>query len=186
MFWRWEMDYYMKTIQFQQQQGFFQSEWPIYSLDCSCVQGNCLMPQNVWKTGNLIQCVYGRVKPWVVDVGGVEMSVTDLFLYWLFDRLIISIQRYFLLSSRLTANMSHGAKVEHSEWLCMKWHGALLYGVHRTSTETAAVSCGTSHASAVSTPLLWIFKKTLSKLVTHVEPHASTVSLLKRAENSTI
>ena len=42
-------------------------------------------------------------------------------------------------------------------WLCMKWHGAWLYGVHRTCAETAAVSCGTSHASAVSTPLRWIF-----------------------------
>ena len=44
-------------------------------------------------------------------------------------------------------------------WLCMKWHGAWLYGVHRTCAETAAVSCGTTHASAVSTPLRWIFKK---------------------------
>ena len=43
-------------------------------------------------------------------------------------------------------------------WLCMKWHGTCLYGVHRTCAETAAVSCGTSHASAVSTPLRWIFK----------------------------
>ena len=34
----------------------------------------------------------------------------------------------------------------------MKWHGAWLCGVHRTCAETAAVSCGTSHASAVSTP----------------------------------
>ena len=34
-----------------------------------------------------------------------------------------------------------------------------LYGVHRTCAETAAVSCGTSHASSVSTPLRWIFKK---------------------------
>ena len=32
-------------------------------------------------------------------------------------------------------------------WICMKWHGAWLYGVHRTCAETAAVSCGTSHAS---------------------------------------
>ena len=46
-------------------------------------------------------------------------------------------------------------------WLCMKWHGAWLYGVHRTCAETAAVSCGTSHASAVSTPLRWIFKNAL-------------------------
>ena len=41
-------------------------------------------------------------------------------------------------------------------WLCMKWHSAWLYGVLRTCAETAAVSCGPSHASAVSTPLRWI------------------------------
>ena len=63
-------------------------------------------------------------------------------------------------------------------WLCMKWYGAWLYGVHSTCAETAAVSCGT---------LRWIFKKTRYKnLVTHVEPHASTVNLLKRAGNSAI
>ena len=44
-------------------------------------------------------------------------------------------------------------------WLCMKWHGAWLHGVHRTCAATAAVSRGTSQASAVSTPLRWIFKK---------------------------
>ena len=65
-------------------------------------------------------------------------------------------------------------------WLCMKWHGAWLYGVHRTCAETAAVSCGTSHASAVSTSLRWIFKKTrYKKLFTHVKSHASAVSLLE-------
>ena len=46
-------------------------------------------------------------------------------------------------------------------WLCMKWHGAWLYGRHRTCTKMATVSCGTSHASAVRTPLRWIFKNTL-------------------------
>ena len=46
-------------------------------------------------------------------------------------------------------------------WLCMKWHGAWLHGVHRTYAETAVVSCGTSHASAVSTPLQQIFKNVL-------------------------
>ena len=41
--------------------------------------------------------------------------------------------------------------------MCMKWHGAWLYGVHRTCAETATVSCATSHVSAVSTPLRWIY-----------------------------
>ena len=40
-------------------------------------------------------------------------------------------------------------------WICMMWHvhGCLVYTEH---ARTAAVSCGTSHASAVSTPLRWI------------------------------
>ena len=54
----------------------------------------------------------------------------------------------------------------------------------------AAVSCGTSPASAVSTPLWWILKKEEKKcaikLVTAVEPHVSAVNLLKRAENSAV
>ena len=61
-----------------------------------------------------------------------------------------------------------------------------MYDVHRICAETAAVSCGTSHASDVSTPLRWIFKKRAINLVTHAEPHASAVSLPKRAENSVI
>ena len=72
-------------------------------------------------------------------------------------------------------------------WLCMKRHGAWLHGVHRTCTEMAAVCCGTSHASAVSTLLWWIFKKMRNKkLGTHTESHASAVCLLERAENSAI
>ena len=46
-------------------------------------------------------------------------------------------------------------------------------------TKTAVVSCGTSHVSAVSTPLQWILKKTCyKKLITHVKSHATAVSLL--------
>ena len=58
-----------------------------------------------------------------------------------------------------------------------------LYGVDRTCAETAAVTHGTSHASAVSTPLWWILKKTrYKKLVIHVESHVSAVSLLESGE----
>ena len=48
-------------------------------------------------------------------------------------------------------------------WLCMKWHGAWLYGAHRTCAKMAAVPCGTSHAGAVSTPHQWIFKKIITR-----------------------
>ena len=69
-------------------------------------------------------------------------------------------------------------------WLCMKWYSTWLYGVHRTCAETAAVSYGTSHASAVSTPLWWIFKRRYKKLVTHVEYHVPAQWVCSRAENS--
>ena len=47
-------------------------------------------------------------------------------------------------------------------------------------TQNAAVSCGTSHASTVNTPLQWILKICITKKqFAHVELHASTVNLLK-------
>ena len=53
-------------------------------------------------------------------------------------------------------------------------HGCMVY------TELA---WGTSHASAVSTPLPSGYpKKRYKKLVTHVESHASAVSLLESGE----
>ena len=41
----------------------------------------------------------------------------------------------------------------------------VVYGVHRTCTKMAAVSCGTSHVTCqhLSTPLQWIFKNALRK-----------------------
>ena len=56
-------------------------------------------------------------------------------------------------------------------------HGCMVY---TERAETAAVSCGTSHASAVSRPLWWILKTRYKKLVTHVESIASAVSLLEK------
>ena len=58
-------------------------------------------------------------------------------------------------------------------------HGCMVY---RERAEMAAVSCGTSHASAVH-HFGGYFKKTrYKKLVTHVESHASALSLLESGE----
>ena len=43
-------------------------------------------------------------------------------------------------------------------------HGCMVY---TERAEMAAVSCGTSHASTVSTPLRWIFKKCTIKSYSH-------------------
>ena len=50
-------------------------------------------------------------------------------------------------------------------------HGCMVY---TERAETAAVSCGTSHDSAVSTPLRWTDSKTrCKKIVTHVAETAA-------------
>ena len=59
-------------------------------------------------------------------------------------------------------------------------HGCMVY---TERAQMAAVSRGTSHASAVGTPLRWIFKKgAVKKLVAHVESYASAVSLLESGD----
>ena len=52
--------------------------------------------------------------------------------------------------------------------------------VYTERAEMAAVSCGTSHASAVSIHYFGRYSKQhYKKLVTHVESHASAVNLLE-------
>ena len=60
-------------------------------------------------------------------------------------------------------------------------HGCMVY---TERAETAAVSCGTTHVSAVSiyTTSVDIQKPRYKKLVNRVESHASAVSLLKDGE----
>ena len=60
----------------------------------------------------------------------------------------------------------------------------MVYGrmVYTERAEMVAVSCGTSHASAVSTPLRRILKTRYKKLVTYVELHESGVRQLKSGE----
>ena len=125
---------------------------------------------------------------------GGDSSVLRALDSWLKGRWFESLQERrenFLQLSVLThisvsvPPLCYRSSTKRSQSFCQKcrWHGAWLYGVHRTCTETAAVSCGTSHASAVSTLLRCIYSKTrYKKLVTHVESHASAVSLLESGE----
>ena len=109
-----------------------------------------------WKVVGSNPCWSGRIK---------KFSRVD-FLYWLlfwypFHPPVTTVAHKkswsFCQKCRWQVTAKH-AYILHM-WLCMKWHGAWLYGVHRTCAEIAAVSCGISHASVVSTPLPWIFKK---------------------------
>ena len=136
----------------------------------------CFFSTNSWnKTliwAGIAQWLERQTRDWKVvgsnprrSGGRILFSRVD-FLYWLLFR--------YSLQPRVTAVARKGSRsfcqkcrwqvtAKHAYtlrmWLCMKWHGAWLYGVHRTCAETAAVSCSSSHASAVSTPLPRIFKK---------------------------
>ena len=69
-----------------------------------------------------------------------------------------------------------------SMWLCMKWHGAWLYGVHRMCQDSSSFMWSQPCQRCKYTTLVDIQKRAIKKLVTHVESHASAVSLFKSRE----
>ena len=66
-------------------------------------------------------------------------------------------------------------------WLCMKWHGAWLYGVHRTHRDGSSFTWHQPCQRCKYT--ISVESKTrYKKLVTRVKSYASAVSLLERGE----
>ena len=132
----------------------------------------------LWSGVGIAQWLERRTRDWkVADLnpcwsgGRIFFSRVD-FLCWLLFRYpfhprVTAVARKrpwsFCQKCRWQVTAKHAYTLHM--WLCMKWHGAWLYGVHRTCAKTAAVSCGTSHVSAVSvsTPLRWISKKRAMK-----------------------
>ena len=69
-------------------------------------------------------------------------------------------------------------------WLCMKWYGAWLYGVHRTRRDGSSFMWHQPCQRCKYTTSVDIKKKTKKKTLykkffAHVEPHASAVFLLE-------
>ena len=134
----------------------------------------CTAQQETWTGSRIAQWLECRTPDWKVTglnpcrTGGRIFFSRVNFLCWLlfqypFHPRVTAVARKrsrpFCQKCRWQVTAKHAYTL--CMWLCMRWHGAWLYGVHRTCTETAAVSCGTSHASAVSTLLQWIFKNAL-------------------------
>ena len=108
-----------------------------------------------WLDFNVLSCQLHRV------ASGQSNSAISKFTFHNVN--LFSFQDSSKHWTRKHSSTTHTHAYTLRMWLCMKWHGAWLYGVHRTCAEMAAVSCGTSHASAIRTPLRWIFKKTRYK-----------------------
>ena len=121
------------------------------------------------------------------------------FLCWLlfrypFHPLVTAVARK---RPRLSAKSAGGRLPlnTHTPYVCgFAWsymvHGCMVY---TERAEMAAVSCGTSHASAVSTPLRWIFKKKKKKKKKRaiknyslMQNHMRAQWVCSRAENSAI
>ena len=133
-----------------------------YSWDCG---------SNFVQGAGIAQWLERRTRDWKVagskpcrSGGRISFSTID-FLCWLLFRYpfhprVTAVarkrSRSFCQKCRWQVTAKHAYTFMY---VALKWHGAWLYGVHRTCAETAAVSCGTSHASAVSTPLRWIYIK---------------------------
>ena len=143
------------------------------SIQC-CTHSHTWIHRHTLGGAGIAQWLERRTRDWKVagsnpcrSGGRISFSRVD-YLCWLvfgypFNPRVTAVarkkSRSFCQKCRWQVTVKHAYTLRM--WLCMKWHGAWLYGVHRTCAETAAVSCGTSHASAVSTPLRWIFKNAL-------------------------
>ena len=65
-------------------------------------------------------------------------------------------------------------------WICMEWHGARLYSVHRTRRESSSFMWNQPCQRCKYTTSVDSQKTRYTKLFTLVESHASAVSLLER------
>ena len=65
-------------------------------------------------------------------------------------------------------------------WLCTKWHGARLYGVHRTRRDSSSFMRNQPCQGCKYTTSVDSQKTRYTKLFTLVESQASAVSLLER------
>ena len=67
-------------------------------------------------------------------------------------------------------------------WLCMKWHGAWLHGIHRTCRDDSSFMWHQPCQHRKYTTLVDIQKRVMKKRFTHAESLASAVSLLESRE----
>jgi len=142
-------------------------------LNCDCLHHcffvliQCTPCYNVPRGAEIAQWLERRTRGWLKGPGSdpcrsgwtIFFSRVN-FLCWLLlrypfhPRVTAAARKKSRCRWQVTAKYAYTLRM----WLCMKW---LLYGVHRTCAETAAVSYGTSHARTVSTPLRWIYKNAL-------------------------
>ena len=111
------------------------------------------------------------------------------FLWWLLFRYPLHLRvtavahkrsRSFCEKCRWQVTAKHTGTLHM--WLCMKWHGAWLYGVHRTRRDGSSFLWHQPCQRCKYTTFGGYSKTRYKKLTTHIESHASAVSLLESGE----
>ena len=132
-----------------------------------------------WKVAGLNPCRSG---------GSIFFSRVN-FLCWLlfwypFHPCVTAVARKrlrsFMQKCRWLVTAKHAYTLRM--WLCMKWHGAWLYGVHRMHRDGSSFMWHQPCQRCKYTTSVDIQKCAIRKLFTHAESHVSTVSLLKSGE----
>ena len=144
---------------------------------------------NVWGACGawIAQWLERRTRDWRVArsnpcrSGGRIVFSGVSFLFWLLFRYPFHPSVTAVARKRSRSFCQKGRKQVTAEdactlrkWLCMKWHGAWLYDVHRTRRDGSSFMWHQPcHATEVD------LKKRYKKLSTHVESHISAMSLLE-------
>ena len=146
-------------------------------------------------SGCIAQCLERRTRDWNVagsnpcrNGGGFFFSRVK-FLWWRLFRYpfhprVTAVarkrSRSFCQKRRWQVTVKHAYTLRM--WLCMKCHGAWLYGVHKTRRDDSSFMWHQPCQRCKYTTSVDIQKVHDKKLFTHVESHASAVSLLKSGE----
>ena len=105
------------------------------------------------------------------------------FLYWLlfqYPRVASKKSQSFCQKCRWQVTAKHTCTLRMS--LCMKWQGAWWYGVHRMRWDGSSFMWHQPCQRCKYTTSVDIQKRAIKKPFTHVESHASAVSLLESRE----
>ena len=133
----------------------------------------------VWKAVGLSHCMSGRR----IFLSSVNFLCWLLFWYPFYPCVTaVACKRSWFSAKSAGGQVTAKHACTLCMWLCMKCHSAWLYGVHRTCRDGSSFIWDQPCQLCKYTTLVDIQKRSMKKLGTCVESHASATSLLESWE----
>ena len=147
---------------------------------------------------SLVKIRHGKSEesePWRTPIQShVQRNIPDILQRWLLFRYpfhprvtAVARKRSFSQKCKWQVTAKHACTLRM--WLCMKWYGAWLYGVHRMRRDGSSFMWQQPCQRCKYTTLVNIKRQNkrkqttrYKKLVTHAESHAGAVSLFESGE----